>query len=60
MLFWRRSIIRGQTAICTLSGLGDREGERRGMIGLQGTRASGEGNEGLNRQLREDKSLYPG
>lgn len=29
MLFWRRSRIRGQTAICILNGLGVREGERR-------------------------------
>lgn len=29
MLFWRRSRIRGQTATCTLNGLGDEEGERR-------------------------------
>lgn len=29
MLFWRRSRIRGKTAIRTLNGLGDREGERR-------------------------------
>lgn len=30
------------------------------MIVLQGTRASGEGNEGLNRQLRETKAYVPG